>query len=176
MVVTKARWALAIVVAMGLFPAGHVVAAEVSTQSATLQKTYVNKRYGFAFDYPASWSLVAGKRVHQGVVLSLRLLSQDENIPVMRDYSPGSFSIEVWANPDRRPLREWLDEHGWPFEDADRSVTAGSLHGRPSLEVSTGKMFAPNRFIYVANKEWVLRMSTLAPDAPAVVQSLRFDP
>lgn len=109
-------------------------------------------------------------------MLSLKLLSPDENVPVRRDYSPGSVSIEVFANPARRPLREWLDEHGWPFQGPDRSVTPTAIGGLPALEVATGKMFAPNRFTYVANKDWVMRLSALAPDANAVVQSIRFQP
>jgi hypothetical protein len=141
--------------------------------AATERKSYVNDRYGFTFDYPASWSLVEKQ---SGETLSVKLLSPDENVPVRRDYSPGSVSIEVLANPSRKPLLEWLDEHGWPFDAAGRSVTPATLGGLPALEVATGKMFAPNRFTYVATKTWVLRLSALAPDSQMVVQTLRFNP
>lgn len=175
--VTKARLALAMLAIMSMPHASNVLAAESSAEAAPSRKAYVNGHYGFRFDFPASWSLIEAKDANSnGALLSLRLLSPDQNIPVMRDYSPGSFSVDVWANPDRRPLREWLDQQGWPFAAADRTVTAGTIQGRPSLDVSTGKMFAPNRFIYVANENWVLRMSALAPDAPSVLQSLRFEP
>jgi hypothetical protein len=149
----------------------------VACAGATERKSYSNDRFGFAFDYPASWSLIEQRSSRSGeAVLSVKLLSPDENVPVRRDYSPGSVSIEVFANPARRPLREWLDEHGWPFGPAGRSVTPTSIGGLPALEVATGKMFAPNRFTYVASKDWVLRLSALAPDSEIVVRSIRFDP
>lgn len=165
MFLAKTRMALAIVATLAV----SCAAAE--------SKSYSNARFGFAFDYPATWSLVEQQKSPSGeAMLSLKLLSPDENVPVRRDYSPGSVSIEVFANPARRPLREWLDEHGWPFGAAGRSVTPTSIGGLPALEVATGKMFAPNRFTYVASKDWVLRLSALAPDANTVVRSIRFNP
>lgn len=153
------------------------IVATLAMSCATAEdKSYSNDRFGFAFDYPASWTLIEQKPQSTEAMLSVKLLSPDENVPVRRDYSPGSVSIEVFANPTRRPLREWLDEHGWPFEAAGRSVTPTSIGGLPALEVATGKMFAPNRFTYVASKDWVLRLSALAPDANRVVQSIRFNP
>lgn len=165
MILTKTRVVLAI------------IAASVLPFAAASERTsYNSDRFGFTFDYPVAWSLVEKQQPQSGeALLSLKLLSPDENVPVRRDYSPGSVGIEVFANPKRRPLREWLDEHGWPF-GADRSVTATSLGGLPALEVATGKMFAPNRFTYVANEDWVLRLSALAPDSQSVVQSIRFHP
>ena len=155
MFLAKTRMALAIVATLAM----SCAAAE--------SKSYSNARFGFAFDYPATWSLVEQQKSPSGeAMLSLKLLSPDENIPVRRDYSPGSVSIEVFANPARRPLPEWLDEHGWPFGAAGRSVTPTSIGGLP----------APNRFTYVASKDWVLRLSALAPDANTVVRSIRFNP
>lgn len=150
---------------------------ELVPQAATARKSYNNDRYGFAFDYPAEWALVETQgSSSNSSLLALKLLSPDENVPVRRDYSPGSVSIEVFANPSQRSLRAWLDETGWPFDAAGRSVTSTTLGGLPALEVSTGKMFAPNRFTYVARQGWVLRISALAPDSASVVRSIRFDP
>jgi hypothetical protein len=166
MVLTKTRVLLAIVATFA-----------TSSWAAAEHKSYDNGRFGFGFDYPASWSVVEKQGSQSGeAMLSLKLLSPDENVPVRRDYSPGSVSIEVYANSTRRPLRKWLDEHGWPFDAAGRSVTETSLGGLPALEVATGKMFAPNRFTYVASQDWVLRLSALAPDSQIVVQSIRFNP
>jgi hypothetical protein len=154
-----------------------IVATLATSCAAAANKSYSNPRFGFAFDYPDSWTLVEQPGAKSSeAMLSVKLLSPDENVPVRRDYSPGSVGIEVFANPDRRPLREWLDEHGWPFEATGRSVTPTSVGGLPALEVATGKMFAPNRFTYVASKDWVLRLSALAPGANTVVQSIRFRP
>lgn len=173
MIPTKTKLVLAIVAASAVPFASAVRAADSSATAAVERKSYSNDRFGFAFEYPASWSLVEQPGE---TLLSLKLLSPDENVPVRRDYSPGSVSIEVYANPTRKPLRQWLDQHGWPFDVAGRSVTETSLGGLPALEVATGKMFAPNRFTYVASHDWVLRLSALAPDSQIVVQSIRFDP
>lgn len=176
MVLAKAQVVLTILAAVVIPCASSNPAEGAVSAAAIARKTYVNDRFGFAFDYPASWSLVESQGVQPGeTLLSLKFLSREENVPVLRDYSPGSVSIEVLANPARRTLREWLDEHGWPFDAAGRSVTPTSLGGLPALEVATGKMFAPNRFTYVATKDWVLRLSALAPDSHTVVQSFRFN-
>lgn len=176
MSVSKANVVLASVVAL-VTPCASSIPADTPSAAAVERKSYNNDRFGIAFDYPASWSLIEKRGAQSGEpMLSLKLLSPDENVPVRRDYSPGSVSIDVFANPTRRPLREWLDEHGWPFNAAGRSVTPTSLGGLPALEVATGQMFAPNRFTYVANKDWVLRLSALAPESQSVVQSVRFKP
>jgi hypothetical protein len=176
MVISKPEIVLAIVVASLTSFAGGTAATDAPPAAAVERKSHDNDRYGFGFDYPASWSVVESQGSQSGAMLSLKLLSPDENVPVRRDYSPGSVSIEIFANPTRQPLRAWLDQHGWPFDASGRSVTQTSLGGLPALEVTTGKMFAPNRFIYVARKDWVLRMSALEPDSQIVVQSIRFDP
>jgi hypothetical protein len=106
----------------------------------------------------------------------LKLLSRDENVDVSRDYSPGSFGIEVFANPRQLELRDWLDAHGWPFGESGRSVTATSIGGLPALEIATGKMFAPNRFIYVAAHGVIVRLAPLAAQSQAVLRSFRFEP
>lgn len=173
MIFTKTKFVLAIVAALVI----PCMAGSSAADQPAARKSYSNDRFGFAFDYPASWSLIEKQKPQSGEsLLSLKLLSPDENVPVRRDYSPGSVSIDVFANSTRKPLREWLDEHGWPFEPAGRSVTPTAIGGLPALEVATGKMFAPNRFSYVASKDWVMRVSALAPDANTVVQSIRFDP
>lgn len=176
MVISKPVIVIAIVVASLTSFAGGAPGADAPPEAAVERKSYNNDRFGFAFDYPASWSVVESQGSPSGAILSLKLLSPDENVPVRRDYSPGSVGIEMFANPTRRPLREWLDEHGWPFDASGRSVTQTSLGGLPALEVATGRMFAPNRFIYVARKNWVLRLSALEPDSHVVLQSIRFDP
>jgi hypothetical protein len=174
MVLAKAKVVLAIVAAVAMPYAISTLAAD-KPSAATARKSYVNDRFGFAFDYPAAWSLIEKQGASSGEsMLSLKLLSPDENVPVMRDYSPGSVSIEVFANPARLTVREWLDEHGWPFDAVGRSVTPMSIGGLPALEIATGKMFAPNRFTYVATDDCVLRLSALAPESPTVVRSIRF--
>jgi hypothetical protein len=143
---------------------------------AVPNKTYTSEQFGFSFDYPASWSLQEHSAADRSKLLTLKLLSRDEDVDVLRDYSSGSFGVEVFANPRQLELRDWLDEHGWPFGDGDRSVTATSIGGRPALEIATGKMFAPNRFIYVATRGVVVRLAPLAAQSQAVLRSFRFEP
>jgi hypothetical protein len=153
----------------------NTFAAQPSTE-AVPSKTYKSEQFKFSFDYPASWSLQEGSTPDRSQLLSLKLLSPDENVDVLRDYSPGSFGIEVFANPRQLELRDWFDEHGWPFGESGRSVTATSIGGLPALEIATGKMFAPNRFIYVAAHGVIVRLAPLAAQSQAVVRSFRFEP
>ena len=147
-----------------------------TSASAAANKTYTSEQFGFSFDYPASWSLQEHSAGDRSKLLSLKLLSPDEDRDVLRDYSPGSFGVEVFANPGQLELRAWLDEHGWPFGESGRSVTATSIGGRPALEIATAKMFAPNRFIYVAGPGVVVRLAPLAAQSQAVLRSFRFKP
>jgi len=176
MLPAKARLMLAIIAAPTTFGAISNAATETAAPAAIASKTYLNKHFGFAFEHPESWTLVEKQDAQGEALLSLKFLSRDENVAVLRDYSPGSVGIEVYANPTRKTAREWLNTHGWPFGAEGRSATPTSVGGLPALDVATGKMFAPNRFIYVANKEWILRLSVLAPDSDKVLQSFHFDP
>ena len=143
---------------------------------AVPNKTYTSEQFGFSFDYPASWSIQEHLAKDRSTLLTLKLLSRNEDVDILRDYSPGSFGIEVFANPRQLELGDWLDEHGWPFGDGDRSVTATSIGGRPALEIATGKMFAPNRFIYVAAHDVVVRVAPLAAQSQEILRSFRFEP
>jgi hypothetical protein len=152
-----------------------LVAGEPAT-GAVPTKTYTSEQFKFSFDYPASWSVQEGSASDRSQLLSLKLLSRDEDVDVLRDYSPGSFGIEVFANPRQLELQDWLDKHGWPFGESGRSVTATSIGGLPALEIATGKMFAPNRFIYVAAHGVIVRLAPLAAQSQAVLRSFRFEP
>jgi hypothetical protein len=152
-----------------------LVAGEPAT-GAVPTKTYKSEQFKFSFDYPASWSVQEGSSSDRSQLLSLKLLSRDEDVDVLREYSPGSFGIEVFANPRQLELQDWLDEHGWPFGESGRSVTAASIGGLPALEIATGKMFAPNRFIYVAAHGVIVRLAPLAAQSQAVLRSFRFEP
>ena len=163
----KIKRAFAALVALTLVGAHAAMGAEAT-------KTYRSEQFKFSFDYPASWSIKEDSKRDRSQLLILRLLSRDQNVEVLRDYSPGSFAIEVFANPRRLELRTWLDEHGWPFGEGGRSVTATSVGGLPALEIATGKMYAPNRFIYVAADGVVLRVAPLAAQSREILRSLRF--
>ena len=163
-----------LVVLLLLSLGGNTFAAQPSAAVPT--KTYKSEQFKFSFDYPAAWSLQEGSGSERSKLLVLKLLSQDENVDVLRDYSPGSFGIEVLANPQRLGLRDWLEQHGWPFGEGDRSVTPTSIGGLPALEIATGRMYAPNRFIYVAAHDVVIRIAPLAAQSQAILRSFRFAP
>jgi hypothetical protein len=151
-----------------------ILAAQPSA-GAVPNKTYTSEQFGFSFDYPASWSLQERSAGDGSKLLTLKFLSRDEDVDVLRDYSPGSFGVEVFRNPRQLELRDWLDEHGWPFGESGRSATATSIGGRPALEIATAKMYAPNRFIYVAAHGVVLRLAPLAAQSQEVLRSFRFE-
>jgi hypothetical protein len=146
--------------------------ATTAVVDKTPQQRYVNENFGFAFNYPDSW-VVLENRVPSSTksLLSVRLLNREQDVDVARDYSPGSFAVEVFDNPTHLPLREWLELQGWPFGASDRSVTSTSVAGRPALEITTGKMFSPNRFIYVSHDHIILRLSPIASESSAIVDS-----
>lgn len=155
---------------------GLALVVSVPSMAAAATRTYRSEQFRFSFDYPASWSVQEQSSGDSSKLLTLRLLTQDQDVDVLRDYSPGSFGVEVFANPQQLELREWLDRHGWPFGDSGRSVTAAHIGGRPALEIATGKMYAPNRYIYVAAHGVVIRMAPLAAQSQAILRSFRFDP
>jgi hypothetical protein len=142
---------------------------------AAANKTYTSEQFGFSFDYPASWSLQENLAKDRSTLLTLKLLSRSEDVDILRDYSPGSFGVEIFANPGQLTLRDWLDAHGWPFGEHGRSVTETSVGDRPALEITTGKMLAPNRFIYVAAHGVVVRLAPLAAQSQDVLRSFRFE-
>ena len=168
---------LMVLVAFALvdLPAGNSFAAQPSTQEVATN-TYRSEQFKFSFDYPATWSVQERSAGDHSKLLVLQLLSRDDDVDVLRDYSPGSFAIEVLANPRHLELRDWLDEYGWPFGEGDRSVTATSISGLPALEIATGRMYAPNRFIYVAAHGVVVRMAPLAAESQKILRSFRFEP
>ncbi len=143
---------------------------------AVPNKTYTSKQFKFSFDYPASWSVREGSTGERSKLLVLKLLSRDEDLDVLREYSPGSFGVEVFANPRQLELRQWLDENGWPFGDSARSVSATSIGGLPALEIATGKMYAPNRFVYVTANGVVVRLAPVAAQSQEILRSFRFEP
>ena len=163
----KIKLAFAALVALMLVGAPPAMGADAT-------KTYRSEQFKFSFDYPASWSIREDSKRDRSQLLILKLLSPDQNVDVLRDYSPGSFAIEVFANPRRLALRAWLDAHGWPFGEGGRSVTATSVGGVPALEIATGKMYAPNHFIYVAADGVVLRVAPLAAQSQEILRSFRF--
>ena len=57
---------------------------------AAPNKTYTSEQFGFSFDYPSSWSVQERSVGDGSKLLTLKLLSPDENVAVLRDYSPGS--------------------------------------------------------------------------------------
>jgi hypothetical protein len=161
---------------VGVLLVGLALVAAVPAIAAAPTRTYRSEQFKFSFDYPAAWAVQEQPSGDSSKLLVLKLLTRDQNVDVLRDYSPGSFGIEVFANPQQLELREWLDRHGWPFGESGRSVTAASVGGRPALEIATGKMYAPNRYIYVAAHGVVIRMAPLAAQSQAILRSFRFDP
>lgn len=155
---------------------GMLLVAFAIVATAAPSRTYRSEQFKFSFDYPASWTVREESASDRAKLLTLKLLSRDEDVEVLRDRSPGSFMIEVFANPRRLELRDWLDEHGWPFGAGDRSVTATSVDGLAALEIATGKMYAPNRFIYVAAHGVIVRIAPLAAQSQSILRSFRFEP
>ena len=159
---------MSIAAAQSAEPASSLEEAPIARQH------YSNTQYRFSFEYPSSWILTEDTPL-DGALLAVRLLRPDENVPIMRERSPGSFALAVFANPQRLPIRTWLDSKGWPF-GTERITREISVTGKAALDVSTTRMFAPNHFIYLAEGDQVFRMSPIAEGSLAVLMSFRTNP
>jgi PsbP-like protein len=174
----EVRMKLIVAVALAMVSsAGYSIAEEATsaTQVAVSStKVYSNSKQRFSFDYPSAWVVIEDAPA-DGALFSMRLLTPDENVPVMRERSPGSFALAVFANPQRLAVHEWLDAQGWPF-GTERTTRETSVAGKPALDVSTGRMFAPNRFIYLADGNRIVRLSPLAEQSQIIMSSFRLRP
>jgi hypothetical protein len=133
---------------------------------------YVNARFGFAFSYPPSLRVVESQDPGEGArLLRLRLLGPAEDAPLVRERVPGHFALEVFANPHRLAPQPWLEAHGWPFGPQGTTLAPITVGGRAALEVSTGRMLAPNRYIYVATEHVMIRLAPIGRDAEAILHS-----
>ncbi len=171
----RARSALAAVLmsVSAFFPLNAPHAADESAAQAW--RTYSNPRLAFSFDHPATWTVIESDRPEMtDAVFVVKMLSPDLDVPVMRERTPGSFMVEVFANPRQLSTQASLDARGWPFGN-DRSVTPTTIAGVTALDISTGRMFAPNRYMYIARNGCLFRLSPLAAESQKILESFRFE-
>jgi hypothetical protein len=132
----------------------------------------VHARFGFAFRYPPSLRIVESQDEGAGIrLLLLRLLGPEQDAPLVRERLPGHFALEVFANPHRLAPQHWLDAHGWPFGTQGTTLAPITVGGLAALDVSTGRMLAPNRYIYVATEHVMIRLAPIGRDAEAILHS-----
>lgn len=171
----EVRTKLVVAVAIALtVPTGQSIAEEATSAiqvASSSTKAYSNSKQRFSFDYPSAWVVVEDAPA-DGALFSMRLLTPDEDVPVMRERSPGSFALAVFANPQRLTVHQWLDAQGWPF-GTERTTRETSVAGKQALDVSTGRMFAPNRFIYLADGNRIFRLSPLAEKSQIIMSSFK---
>lgn len=135
-------------------------------------RSYVNERFGFAFRYPPSLSVVESQGEGEGArLLLLRLRGPEKDDPLLRDRLPGHFALEVFANPHRLAPQNWLDAHGWPFGTRGNTLATITVGGLAALDVSTGRMLSPNRYIYLATEHFMIRLTPIGRDAEAILHS-----
>lgn len=139
-------------------------------------KTYTNDKYGFVIDYPASLILIEDKLPPTNLlVFSFRLLSSSllASDPLLREREPGQFSLQVFSNPKNMSLSVWLDREGWPLGlKADNAVSI-DINGLMGLDISSGRMLAPNRFVYLSLGGFIIRMVPIAYPSEQILQSFR---
>ncbi len=150
-------------------------ALSVNNAGGTWQ-TYTNDKYGFVIDYPASLILVEDKLLPTNLlVFSFRLLSSSllAGDPLLRDREPGQFALQVFSNPKDLSLSEWLDREGWPLGlKADNAVSI-EINGLMGLDISSGRMLAPNRFVYLPLGAFIIRMMPIAYPSEQILKSFR---
>ena len=137
-------------------------------------QTYVNKDFGFSIDYPPSVTVVESRtNGHGSLLLSVRLLGPEETSPVLRDRAPGRFALAVFANRERLALAAWLDANGWPFGAGLGDASSIEIGGAAALDIATGRMLAPNRYIYVASNGVIIRMAPIGSESERILNSFR---
>lgn len=140
------------------------------------RKSYVNDKYGFAIDYPSALIFVESERQHysESLLFSFQLLS----LPLakdllLRDRVPGQFALQVFANPQNLSLDEWLDVQGWPFGIKAESAMNIEINGLFGLDVSSGQMLAPNRYVYLLVGSFIIRMVPIGAPSENILHSFR---
>jgi hypothetical protein len=117
-------------------------------------------------------SVVESQDAGEGArLLRLRLLGPEKDDPLLRERFPGHFALEVFANPHRLAPQHWLEAHGWPFGTQGTTLAPITVGGRAALDVSTGRMLSPNRYIYVATAHVMIRLTPIGRDAEAILHS-----
>lgn len=146
----------------------------VETAAPDAWLTYVSNEFGFALDYPPYLSVVENRGDDDHfLLLRVRLLGPEASDPVLREHGPGEFALEVFANPEELELRAWLDTHGWPFGKKPDTASSIEIGGKPALEITTGRMLAPNRYIYLSLNGTVIRMAPIGPQSARILNSFR---
>lgn len=152
------------------------ISAGPRAESPAEGKTYASEEFGFSFQYPADLvvSENRGEETSPGaLLLTVRLLGPEESDPALREHAIGRFSVAVLGNPEKLAVRDFLDTYGWPFGPGE-GATSTEVGGVPALDVTTGRMLAPNRFLYVSWNEVVLRMAPTGAESDRILRSFRF--
>ncbi len=156
-------------------PVGSIPAGP-RTEAPAGFSTYESEEFGFAFEYPSELvpSENRGRETSAGALLfTVRFLGPEESDPALRGHAIGRFSVDVLANPRKLAARDWLDAHGWPFGPGE-GASATEVGGAPALDVTTGRMLAPNRFLFVSRNDVILRIAPTGSESGGILASFRF--
>lgn len=90
--------------------------------------------------------------------------------------TPAAFSLDVFANPERRHLDDWLREAGIRVLPGRRSLSPAAVAGRVGVQVSDSAQLAPNVFYYVAAGRFVYRFVPLGAVGEKILGSVSLHP
>ncbi|HEY9877338.1 MAG TPA: GUN4 domain-containing protein [Leptolyngbyaceae cyanobacterium] len=191
------KWMLLPTLLVGLVVGGSVEAVPSSTLSqATTQpesqnkskKIYLGSQYGFRFVYPANYSLDSATAYRASddpnLVQSIEIWKASEYSPLLYQSEPtgaewpAHISIEVYANPDKKPLENWVSE----LKAGEVQVKTVAEQGALAF-ASTGLYEYDNVILPIADGRYVLKLQVghldatdpMRQDFQALVNSLVLD-
>jgi hypothetical protein len=136
---------------------------------------YHAEQYSLAFRYPPTY-VPREDTPHPGQLLRISLLPPHAVGSPLEDLIPPAFAVDVYDNPVRRSIEQWLKERGIAQDKSRYSIEEVTIGGIPGLRVTSQLMLAPNIFYYVAREGYVYRFTPLGLHGEQILESVRFEP
>lgn len=90
--------------------------------------------------------------------------------------SEAQFTISVYPNDKRLPLRAWLDAHQLSNPQAGWQLSAATISGQQGLRVDTQTFQLPGVFFYVAQGAYVYGLTPIDPASDQILPTFTLLP
>ncbi len=131
-------------------------------------QVFRDKQHGFQVAHPAGFRIA---RAEAGTLAAMRPVP----VAAFGFHTPGDglaaraprLTVRIFANPDGRPLAEWLRTAGL----SGGTVEPRQVGGRDGLKVSTQTFIAPGWSVYLAEGARVFQLTPLGEDGERMLDS-----
>jgi hypothetical protein len=132
--------------------------------------------YGFAVEYPKGYVILKEVTLptptQPPAVQRVRFQRKDIAAGQFADLEPPGLTIQVFARPSGRSLRDWLDSFG--LLPPGSKISAVQLPGaREGVRVALRQQLAPNEFLYFATDRYVYGLIPFGPEGLKMLTSFR---